>query len=102
MSSLKTGAAVSIVTGRSNSNLGRDGTFLYIRAGQRQPRGGGGHKNCKDSPKGRPCTCIVKCGGMGGLNQIQRRYLTDTTYVLLLFIKAAILCSLDLLLYSVC
>jgi len=73
MSSLRTGAAASIVTGRSGSNLGGDGTSLYIRAGQRQPLDG--HKKRKDSPEGRPCICIEKGGGVGVLNQIQRRYL---------------------------
>ena len=73
MSSSRTGAAVSIVTGRSSSNLGKDGTFLYITVGQRQPLEG--HRNWKDSPEGRPCTRIAKGGGMGGLNQIQRRCL---------------------------
>jgi hypothetical protein len=85
-----------LLTGGSSSNLGRDVTFLYIKDGQRQPLEG--HKNRKDSPEGRACTCTV-----GSVDRIKYNAVIDQhNIVLLLFIKDAILCSLDLLLYSVC
>ena len=46
---------------------------------------------------------MYRKGRWGGWTESNTRtLLNNTTFVLLLFIKAAILCSLDLLLYSVC
>jgi hypothetical protein len=72
---------------------------IYLKADQLQPTGGS--HNSEGLTRGPPlCTHVFRVGGRR-IELIITHLFTNTTFVLLLFIKVAMLCSVDLL-YYVC